>query len=152
MILLESDELVQHTEDIIHRDTQQHDLHVDLTVAEIYRFTGSGSLDFGGSEFQPAPSEPIEPVKRNPDDDYSWWELDQGTYQARFNEKAVNLQDALLAVSPHDHAKQAGIIASSSLISFTTGDSELSLNFRVPENGCSIKENARFASMHILTK
>lgn len=152
MILLQSEELLEHTESIIHWDTQQHDLHIDLTVDEIRRFSAPGSLDFGGSEFKGAPFKVIEPQKQNPEDDYGWWNLNTGTYQAKFNERIDHLEDAVVVISPHPHARQAGITGGANMLSSEDDLSEITYNFHVPDTGCNIKENARFATLFILTK
>lgn len=152
MFLLESDELLEHTANIIHKKTQQNNLHLDLTVSEIYRFTQSGSLDFGGSEFEPAKTEKIAPVKQSKNDEYGWWILDDASYMAVFNESLENLEDTLIAISLHSHAIQAGLLANTQLHS-ANGDLEtLSMNFRAPVAGCNIKENARFATLHIFAE
>lgn len=152
MILLESEELLEHTKPLIHEDTQRHKLHLDLTAGEVHRFTGSGSLDFGGSEFKPAKNMVIEPEKQDPADDYGWWNLDEGTYRVQFNEKLQYMEDALVALTPHEHALEAGVMADTVLVSSENLSEHITYNFRVPEFGCRIKENARFASLFILAK
>ncbi|MDX1617647.1 MAG: hypothetical protein R3224_02595 [Balneolaceae bacterium] len=150
MFLLQSDELIEHTSDIIHKETQQHKLNLDLTASEIFRLTGPGALDFGGSEFEPAQFERIEPAKKNPDDEYGWWNLNTGTYKVRFNEHLKNLDDTLIAIAAHPHARKAGIIADTCLLNPEDNLETIEMNFRVPHTGTSIKENARFATLYIL--
>jgi len=106
MILLQSDELGNHLQSIIHRDTQQHQSHFDLTVDKIHRFTKAGSLDFGGSEFEPAGKELVDPQK-NDGDDYGWWHLTGGTYQATMNEQIKETEDTTALLAPHEHARKA---------------------------------------------
>lgn len=150
MILLKSDELVNHIGSIIHQDTQQHDNRFDLTVAEIHQLTEAGSLDFGGSEFQPAERRILDPQKKNEDDDYGWWHLSKGIYQATMNEELKEFEDTIAFLSPHTHAQQAGIIANTSILSSDEEGESVIMNFRVPEAGCNIKENARFAVLYLL--
>lgn len=150
MFLLESDELLEHTSNIIHEDTQKQTLNLDLTVAKIFSYTEAGSLDFGGSEFEEAGGKFIEPVKQSTDADYGWWILQEGTYKAVFNEGLYNLEDTLVALSLHDHASRVGIIANSQLMTPDQSLDEVSMNFQVPKNGCNIKENARFATLHLI--
>lgn len=150
MFLLQSDELLEHASDIIHKETQQHKLNLDLTVSEIFRFTGPGALDFGGGEFEAAKYERLEPTKKNPDDDYGWWNLNTGSYKARFNEHLENLDDTLIAIASHPHVRQAGIIADTCLMTPQDDLQTLEMNFQVPHTGCNIKENARFAVLYIL--
>lgn len=152
MFLLDSDELLEHTSNIIHKDTQKHKLNLDLTVSRVVKFTEAGSLDFGGSEFEPAAGKIIDPVKQSKNDDYGWWILKEGTFKAVFNETLHNLEDMLVAIAPHPHALDAGLVANTQLISVDHDPEELSMNFRVPKAGCNIKENARFATLHILAE
>jgi len=60
MTLKKSNEWTDSVKHIVHKDTQQQEFSLDLTVREIQNFTGPGSLDFGGSEFTPASTELIE--------------------------------------------------------------------------------------------
>lgn len=150
MILLKSDELSNHIGSIIHQDTQQHDNHFDLTIAEIHQLTDAGSLDFGGSEFQPAERRVLDPQKKNASDDYGWWHLNKGIYQATMNEEIKEFKDTIALLAPHTHALQAGIIANTSILSGNEEGESVAMNFRVPEAGCNIKENARFAVLYLL--
>lgn len=150
MFLLESDELLEHTSNIIHEGTQKHKLNLDLTISKIYTFTEAGSLDFGGGEYEEAPGKIIEPVKQSTDADYGWWILKEGTYKAIFNETLQNLEDTLVAISLHSHAASAGVIANSQIVTADHNLDEISMNFQVPKNGCNIKENARFATLHLI--
>lgn len=149
MNIIQSDELTDHLESIIHKETQQHENHYDLSVAEIYQFTEAGSLDFGGSEFQPAQKRLVEPQKENKDDDYGWWHLRRGSYQATMNEKIKDFDKNIGLLAPHAHTQKAGIIATTNILSGNE-EEKITINFRVPEAGCNIKENARFAVLYLL--
>lgn len=152
MSLLQSDEVLKYLSNIIHKDTQQHELHIDLTVSEIHVLTGSGSLDFGGSEFKAAQSVPVSAEKKNPEDKYRWWQLKKGTYRAFFNEAIDEGQNYTAIISPHFHAQEAGLISNTYLIPSGEAIGTLSLNFRVPETGCNIKENARLATLFLIKR
>ena len=149
MFFLKSDELRDHVESIIHKDTQQHNTHFDLTVDAIHKFTKAGSLDFGGSEFESAEKKIIEPQK-NQGDDYGWWNLPQGHYQATMNETVKEVNDTIAFISLHPHAHKAGIIANTSMFPNQQNNSPITLNFFAPDPGCNIKENARFAVLYLL--
>lgn len=149
MILLQSNEIANHIGSIIHQNTQQHSNHFDLTVAEIHELTEAGSLDFGGSEFQSAEKKEVE-LQKNQGDDYGWWHLSKGTYQATMNEKIQEFKDTLALLAPHSHAQQAGIITNSGILSSEKESEAVTINFWVPEAGCNIKENARFAVVYLL--
>lgn len=150
MILLKSNELINHLESIIHQETQQHKNHFDLTVSSVHQFTEAGSLDFGGSEFQAAEKRLINPQKKNEGDDYGWWHLSKGTYQATMNETIEEFEDTIALVAPHQHTQKAGIISNFHILSSNEEGQAVTINFSVPETGCNIKENARFAVLYLL--
>lgn len=152
MKLLPSDKILELTDNIIHEDTQLHDQHLDLTVAEVHQLTGAGSLDFGGSEFTPAASEPIDPEKLNPNDSYGWWDLKIDTYQALFNESIEIPEDMIAVITPHIHAEKSGIIINTLYLSAEDNLEDLSMYFHVPVAGCKIKENARIATLRFFRK
>ncbi len=149
MFFLKSDEFQKHIQSIIHKETQQHETHLDLTVDSIHKFANAGSLDFGGSEFEAAEKELINPQK-NQGDDYGWWNLPKGHYQATMNETVKEVDDTIAFISLHSHARKAGVIANSSMFSNQQKGNPISLNFFAPDPGCNIKENARFAVLYLL--
>lgn len=152
MKLLESEEILEQTSNIIHDDTQLHGQHVDLTVAEVHQLTKAGSLDFGGSEFTQAGTKPIDPDRRNPNDDYGWWNLKIDTYKAIFNESIEVPENSIAVITPHSHAEQAGLIINTLFISPEDDLNGLGMYFHVPVAGCKIKENARIATLRFLSK
>lgn len=140
--------VAEQTTDLLHLDTQEFPFGVDLTVAEVHQITGPGSLDFGGSEFEEAPTELLEPVKRNPDDDYGWWPLQQGTYLIRYNEGVELDDDEVGLVQPHPRLMLAG----GHHPSFTVfgAEDDLFTLLSVGSGGCNIKENSRVSRLLIL--
>lgn len=149
MQLLQTSEFFDSISNIIHKDTQQHEDHLDLTVSEIHEYRRAGDLDFGGSEFKPATTELVKPEKNDPEDDYGWWKLKGGIYKAVFNEKMNETDHFITVISLHEHAQKAGIICDRGFGS-TQDNGQLSFNFFVPKLGCNIKENARMASLYVL--
>lgn len=150
MALLNSNELVKNISNVIHQDTQKQDLCLDLTLSEIYTFTGAGSLDFGGSEFEEASAEKIKPQKKDPDDKYGWWKLEGGVYQAVCNESFKPTENCALIIVPHVHAQKAGVMVNPVVAERDPDDSSIRLLIHVPKPGCNIKENARFASAYLV--
>lgn len=150
MSLLKSEELLKYISNLIHKDTQQHERHFDLTVSEIHLLTGAGSLDFRGSEFNANQSVPVNPEKMNSGDKYGWWKLKKGTYRAFFNESINEAQNFTAIISPHFHAREAGLISNTYLMASGEALGTLSMNFLVPEAGCNIKENARIATLFMI--
>lgn len=149
MFFLKSDELHSHIDNIIHRETQQHHTHFDLTVDKIYNYTKPGALDFGGSEFKPASKELIKPEKHE-EDNYGWWNLSKGHYHAVMNEQLTEVKDTTAFIGLHSHAREVGLIANTNVISSKNNMEPLAINFVVPHPGCNIKENARFAVLYLL--
>ncbi len=134
--------------DTIHRDTQEHADSCDLTVNSVYEVTGSGSLDFGGSEFVEADQHLIEPEKEDPEDDYGWWHLNEGTYLVEYNERPDNVPNGVAIVFPHERLLRTG---SSHPAFLARSGIKLTTPLNVGETGCDIKENARISKMVVVT-
>lgn len=81
------DELVDRLDGLVHEPTQvREDGRVDLTVREISTVSDPGRLDFGGGELTAPETRAVPTTRRNPDDEYRWWQLGAGTYLVSFNE------------------------------------------------------------------
>lgn len=143
MQLLTGDRLMDKVAGLIHRDTQGFSTGIDLTVAAVAAFSGSGALDFGGSEFEAAAARALDPELLDPEDDYGWWELERGRYRVRFNER-VDLQEGEMAlVTPHRRLLQAGAYHPAFLA--TADDEDLTTLLAVAAPSCRLKENCRIA-------
>jgi len=154
MKLNRSKDILSKLGNIVHADTQKHGHRIDLTLSEVHKLTGPGSLDFGGSEFREAPSEVVRPQKKQSDDDYGWWSLESGTYIVACNE-SIELDDSGIAVvTPHPHSLKAGLTVNTTVIDAgaTANTETITLLIKVPEKGCNIKENARFASLFLISE
>ncbi len=133
----------------IHADTQVESSSVSLTVAGILRAGGPGQLDFGGGELQLAEREPLEPEKRDPDDDYGWWELGPGTYLMECNEN-LDLQPGQWALlSPHDHLLWNGLHHPTLTLGEDDSSVRLTYPLQVHDAGTAIKENARVSVLRV---
>jgi deoxycytidine triphosphate deaminase len=147
MPLLNGDAASTHVDRLIHLDTQRADPGLDLTVGAVFRVTGAGQLDFGGSEFAPADREKLSPQRANPDDDYGWWKLERGTYVIRYNE-ALSLGEGQRAqVFPHQRLLQAGATHAAFIVDGAQDPVEVLLT--VGDAGCHIKENSRVSRLLI---
>lgn len=142
---LSGNKAAEFIESLIHLDTQLNGKKVDLTVAEMYRPTHPGSLDFGGSEYQPAPRERLTPEKKNEGDKYGWWNLVPGTYIVEFNEKIKHLDQGFAMIIPHTRLLKTGASIPTHIPD--PSDDKHLIPMQVAENGCNIKENARIASL-----
>lgn len=147
MKVLTGEQVSERLDNIVHFDTQGHAFEVDLTAAEVYRLTGAGSLDFGGSEFEEAPRERLEPKLADPDDKYGWWELDAGAYVVRYNENVDPGETGIAYVQPHERILMAG--AHHPAFHFRGRREHMETLFLVGSNGCKLKENCRVSKLLI---
>lgn len=147
MPVLDAEAASTYVERLVHLDTQRADSGIDLTVGAVFRVTGAGQLDFGGSEFAPADREELAPQLANPDDDYGWWKLEPGTYVIRYNE-ALSLGGGQRAqVFPHQRLLQAGATHAAFVVDGEHDPVETLLT--VGEAGCHLKENCRVSRLLI---
>ena len=129
--------------DLVHLDTQRAAVGLDLTVAAVYRVTGPGSLDFGGSEEEAADREEVLPRRRRTDDAYGWWELRAGRYVIRYNE-SLELADGQIAqILPLERLLRAGSHHPTFVVDGPRETLETLLV--VGEAGCDLKENCRMS-------
>jgi hypothetical protein len=135
-----SDTLADRLDGIVHAETQVHDGGVDLTVAEIRVVEEPGRVDFGGGELTAAESVPVETEKRDPDDDYGWWNLDGGQYLLSYNETLTG-GDAVV-LQPRTELRERGA-SHPTLFTDSLGTVPLS----VPTGGVRLKENARVSTL-----
>ncbi len=145
MRTLETDDVADRVDGLVHLDTQRADGGLDLTVDEVHRPTGPGALDFGESEFEPAERQPLEPELAHADDDYGWWELSGGSYLIRYNEAPALEEDETGLVFPLDRLRQAGASHEAFLVRGRRHRLETLL--RVGEAGCRLKENCRVSRL-----
>lgn len=151
MTLFKSNEIKKNIHNLVHQDTQQQEYCLDLTLSEIHEFTGAGSLDFGGSEFEPASTQIMKPEKKNTDDKYGWWKLSGGIYRAVCNESFKPLENHSIFITPHVHAQEAGLMVNTVIADRNQNSDAIRLLIQVPDAGCNIKENARFASAFMVS-
>ena len=135
-----SDSLADRLEGIVHADAQVSDRGVDLTAAEIREVDEPGRVDFGGGELSDAESSPVETEKRNPDDDYGWWNLDEGQYLLSHNETLTG--EGLAVLQPRTELRERG---ASHPTAFTESLGPVPLS--VPTGGVRLKENARVSTL-----
>lgn len=130
-------------QDYIHLETQLTPQGFDLTIDEIHEYKGSGKLDFSNDEREIPDSEPIEPEKKDPEDDYGWWRLEKGTYKVVMNEK-VDIPNNLTGYAfPRSSLLRMGVTIENAVWdSGFTGTGSFKISVDNPE-GVEIKENAR---------
>jgi deoxycytidine triphosphate deaminase len=145
--MLPPDALAEQLDGLVHLDTQRAPNGIDLTVGAVYRTTGHGQLDFGGSEFDEAPREPLSPVLDDPEDDYGWWTLEEGTYVVEYNEslRLIDPQQAMLR--PLERTILAG--AHHPTFVLDEGRDPLVTLLLVTRMGCRLKENCRLTRLTV---
>lgn len=137
---IEEENLIQ---DYIDLETQLTPQGFDLTAGEIYRFKGHGSLDFSNSEREIPETEKVEPVKKDEEDDYGWWQLEPGAYKVVMNE-TVDIPEHLTAFAyPRSSLLRMGCSIENAV--WDAGYTGTGSFLLVVENdqGVDIKQNAR---------
>jgi hypothetical protein len=134
-------EIVDGAEGLISAKKQLGAFSLDLTVRTISCVESGGSLDFGGSEYQPATVKLLEPVKKGPDEPYGWWNLEDGSYLLSFNERIEPPTNSAIMLFPHERLLAAGSFAATAVVEIL--DHQVAVLLRVGPQGLAIKENAR---------
>ena len=149
MHLLSADETRSSLDGLVHFDTQSSAASgLDLTAAEVFALTSPGQIDFGGSEARPAERRRIEPEKEAPDDDYGWWDLEEGTYIVRYNEAAALQPGQVALVVPHERLLVTGARHAAFAVRTPHEASEaMETPLAVGRSGLRIKENARLSTL-----
>lgn len=147
-LMLTADALTEQLDGLVHLETQRARDGIDLTVGSIFRTTGPGQLDFGGSEFREAPRTRLDPVFENPRDDYGWWDLEEGAYIVRYNETFTLSGEQTAIVAPLERTMLAGAHHGACL--FNGGRDPLEMLLNVSRMGCRLKENCRLSRLVVL--
>jgi deoxycytidine triphosphate deaminase len=130
---------------LISEKHQVHSYGLDLTVGRISAVKKEGDLDFGGSEEKEPLTEELKPVKRNPDDEYGWWNLTAGEYIVKFNETVEVPENSLCVLQPLLRTMKAGVMHPTLLL--MSGEKIDEVVLLVGKSGLNIKENARISSL-----
>ena len=137
---MSGEQLTNHVEGIVHEETQVGEHGLDLTVEEIHDIEEPGRVDFGGGELEDATTTSHESEKRNPDDDYEWWNLDAGQYLVRFNEQVS--ADEPLCLQAREEVRDRGTFHPTL---FVREIERVPLS--VGTGGIRLKENARISTL-----
>jgi len=127
------------------KQIEEHGVH--LTVGSIASIDGPGQIDFGGGEHSPCRARELTPKKRSADDDYGWWELEEGYYRVRFNESIIP-KSGVFMVTSNDRL----LVCGCSVTPAIAASGNISTILTVPPHGTAIKENARIALLHVIGK
>ena len=129
---------------IISEKHQIFDGYAVLTIGRIYRCSSS-SFDFGGSEYKEAVLDEIKPEKKEQDDKYGWWELEEDYYIAEFNE-GVEIPDGKTSVLQPWRDRFPASATHPARILKGKND-KIRIILIASEAGIKIKENARFSEL-----
>jgi hypothetical protein len=129
-------------EDTIYDEKQVAEEGVHLTADRILAVRGGGDTDFGGDEHRPSDLQVVRPEKRDPEDDYGWWELAGETVLLEYNERLTGSVRARL--EPRRELLERG--ASHPTV---TVESLGRVPLSVPAAGLALKENARVSTLRL---
>jgi hypothetical protein len=135
-------DLAAFVDDLVHEQTQTEGTGLALTVAGVSRVVGPGRVDFGGGELEAADLEPVETELRDLDDDYGWWNLEEGGYLLEYNETLSPPDEGALVLQPRDELRARG--ASHPTLYVESLDS---VPLSVGGAGIRLKENARVSTL-----
>ncbi len=137
-----SQSLLDALDGIVHEPTQTDGPGVDLTLADVFEVADPGRVDFGGGELDPAEMTRVPTEKRDPADDYGWWNLDAGTYLIDYNESLDLDDDRTLTVQTRDEVRVRGAYHPTLQVSEIRR-----VPFTVGGAGIRLKENARISTL-----
>ena len=135
-------ELTEFVDDLVHEPTQSDGRGLDLTVAGVSRVVDPGRVDFGGGELASAELEAVETERRNPDDDYGWWNLESGQYVLEYNESLSLPADERPVLQTRDELLARGAFHPTLHV-----ESLERVPLVVGGAGLLLKENARVSSL-----
>ena len=138
-------DLTAFVDDLVYEPTQTDSIGLDLTVDSISRITEPGRVDFGGGELDPAETEPVATEKRDPDDDYGWWDLSAGVYLVDYNETVAIPDDVRLVCQTRAAVRARG--AFHPTLHLGSDASLDAVPLTVGQGGIRIKENARLSTL-----
>ncbi|MEW6358818.1 MAG: hypothetical protein AB1696_20970 [Planctomycetota bacterium] len=133
---------------LVHAKTQIQEHALDLTLRSVFKLTGRGSLDFGGSEYCPCEGDKILPIKRQAGDKHGWWELNQGDYLMEYNESFLLPEGTVGILQPHHRVVMAGAIHNNHILIYP--DVLPAALLHVGSMGINIKQNARVSQLVVL--
>jgi hypothetical protein len=137
-------ELSDVVDGLLHPETQVHEHGIDLTVGAIHEVAAPGRVDFGGDELDEADLQPCELTRRNPDDEFQWWHLEDGQYVVQYNEFFVG--DDPMHLQPRNKLLARG----ASHTALRVDDHLPLVPLSVGGAGIQIKENARVSRLQPL--
>jgi deoxycytidine triphosphate deaminase len=138
-------DLTAFVDGVVHEPTQTAGPGLDLTVDSVLAVAAPGRVDFGGGELEAADLEAVETETRNPDDDYGWWDLHEGTYLLSYNETLSAPPDVGVVLQTRDAVRARG--AAHPTLHLDGRDELGHVPLSVGDGGIRLKENARVSTL-----
>jgi deoxycytidine triphosphate deaminase len=147
MELLPGKEVALRVTGMISDKYQVHGYAVAISVKNIFEVDPTGQVDFGGGEYTAAGKLPVEPLRRNREDKYTWWELDRGSYFVEFNETLELAPDELGVLEADERLIRAGATHVATYVRGRVAPLETLL--RVETLRVALKQNARISRVRV---
>ena len=131
----------------IELDTQLTPNGIDLTISQVWQFSGAGSLDFSNKERVLPEYSFIEPQKKNSADAFGWWHLTRGAYKIVTNEVVALPRDLIGIAFPRSSLLRMGMFTQTGV--WDAGFHGRSEFILIVENplGAHLKQNARVVQL-----
>ncbi len=146
--ILEGRDVAKLLGNLVYEKKQVHAESVDLTVKSVSRIATTGSLDFGGSEYESGRRIELEARKADPSDKYGWWFLAAGDFLIEYNEELSLPPHHLGILQPHERLIETGATHGVRIIT-EPGEKLVSL-MHVGQADVRIKQNARISELVVL--
>ncbi len=138
--LIEKEDLIENYPDL---SIQLQPNGFDLTVEKLFKFK-KGKIDFSNSERELPEGEEIKSIKD--DGKYGWWDLEEGSYKIRTNEK-VNLPNNMIGLLfCRSSLLRIGCFTHHALVD-SGFSGRLEFILKVGKEGLKLKENARVSQI-----
>jgi deoxycytidine triphosphate deaminase len=143
--IIDPHDFFENMENVISSKKQVNKPFIDLTISKLFRIKSGGELDFGGSEYLPAPIEPCMPTKKEAEDSYGWWTLHEGYLLLQYNENFQLSDNQIAMIQPHPHLIMSG--CSHPTLTVQKLDENFRMLLWIHKLGIRIKENARISQV-----
>jgi dUTP pyrophosphatase len=138
--LIEKEDLIENYPDL---SIQLQPNGFDLTVEKLFKFE-KGKIDFSNSERELPEGEEIKPVKE--EGSYGWWDLGEGSYKIRTNEKVNLPNDMIGLLFSRSSLLRIGCFTHHALVD-SGFKGKLEFILKVGREGLKLKENGRVSQI-----
>jgi len=146
--ILQGEQIAKLLENLVYEKKQVHAECVDLTVKSVSRIATTGSIDFGGGEYDAGKRVELDARKLDPSDKYGWWFLSAGDFLVEYNEELSLPPHHLGILQPHLRLIESGVTHG---VRFITDSGEgLTTLIHVCQADVRVKQNARISNLIVL--